>query len=506
MTAWSRAADSRWIGSSPCSRPDRRRPSGCRAERSPSGSPADVTVFDPNMRGKVDPQRFVSRGRSTPFAGWELRARPWRRSSRGRSCGSGSSSSRPRRRLARPPAFSCSSREAEAARPAALPFAVAEGFSLGADFERFVAWARRRGIEVQSGPEGSPVPKRVGAAHVSAPSGCGASEGAAGAIPDHVRRPRLRLRRDDLRGEDVAVFLADPGKPGEVVRASALAASRRSSPWRRIGSSGRTEPAPLRVRLGRTDEGRPLRRGGRPPDDRPGLRPGPHRRPGRFFQDLKREKRGAQEWELRGSRTGPGGDAGEALAAASPASSPFAVRVFPDAATKALYTGSSRPADLVVDAGKVRVDMDVSAPAKPDLVSPVFAAAALAARRSRCSPGARRSSWPRERGASGPGGAATSAASPASPDAAGAEPTVEEILESVAGRFAHPRRRRRRVLAGRGARLDGEAAAEKALLQPDAGLRREARPVARGGPAPDRQAAAAAGPCRKGFSTASPTP
>ena len=40
------------------------------------GSPADVTVFDPNIRGKVDPQRFVSRGRSTPFAGWELTGAP----------------------------------------------------------------------------------------------------------------------------------------------------------------------------------------------------------------------------------------------------------------------------------------------------------------------------------------------------------------------------------------------------------------------------------------------
>lgn len=40
------------------------------------GSPADVTVFDPNARGKVDPQRFLSRGRSTPFAGWELSGAP----------------------------------------------------------------------------------------------------------------------------------------------------------------------------------------------------------------------------------------------------------------------------------------------------------------------------------------------------------------------------------------------------------------------------------------------
>jgi dihydroorotase len=36
------------------------------------GSAADVTLFDPARRWKVDPARFVSLGRSTPFAAWEL--------------------------------------------------------------------------------------------------------------------------------------------------------------------------------------------------------------------------------------------------------------------------------------------------------------------------------------------------------------------------------------------------------------------------------------------------
>ncbi len=36
------------------------------------GSPADVTLFDPRKRWTVDPAHFVSLGRSTPFAGWEL--------------------------------------------------------------------------------------------------------------------------------------------------------------------------------------------------------------------------------------------------------------------------------------------------------------------------------------------------------------------------------------------------------------------------------------------------
>lgn len=40
------------------------------------GSPADVTLFDPEARWTVDPERFVSKGRSSPFAGWELTGAP----------------------------------------------------------------------------------------------------------------------------------------------------------------------------------------------------------------------------------------------------------------------------------------------------------------------------------------------------------------------------------------------------------------------------------------------
>jgi dihydroorotase len=40
------------------------------------GSPADVTLFDPGRRWTVDPARFESLSRNTPFAGWELRGAP----------------------------------------------------------------------------------------------------------------------------------------------------------------------------------------------------------------------------------------------------------------------------------------------------------------------------------------------------------------------------------------------------------------------------------------------
>jgi dihydroorotase len=40
------------------------------------GSPADVTVLHLDRRRKVDPARFASKGRNTPFAGWTLRGGP----------------------------------------------------------------------------------------------------------------------------------------------------------------------------------------------------------------------------------------------------------------------------------------------------------------------------------------------------------------------------------------------------------------------------------------------
>ncbi|HEY6555177.1 MAG TPA: dihydroorotase [Vicinamibacteria bacterium] len=40
------------------------------------GSPADVTVLDPQAKRTVDPRRFLSKGRSTPFAGVSLKGWP----------------------------------------------------------------------------------------------------------------------------------------------------------------------------------------------------------------------------------------------------------------------------------------------------------------------------------------------------------------------------------------------------------------------------------------------
>ncbi len=40
------------------------------------GSPGDVTVFDPQEEWVVDPEKFLSKSRNTPFAGWQLKGKP----------------------------------------------------------------------------------------------------------------------------------------------------------------------------------------------------------------------------------------------------------------------------------------------------------------------------------------------------------------------------------------------------------------------------------------------
>ncbi|HXG03777.1 MAG TPA: dihydroorotase [Candidatus Binatia bacterium] len=41
------------------------------------GAPGDVTILDLDRELTVDPTRFFSKGRNTPFAGWRLRGAPW---------------------------------------------------------------------------------------------------------------------------------------------------------------------------------------------------------------------------------------------------------------------------------------------------------------------------------------------------------------------------------------------------------------------------------------------
>jgi dihydroorotase len=42
------------------------------------GAPADVTLLDPGAEWTVDPARFQSKSRNTPFGGWTVTGRPWK--------------------------------------------------------------------------------------------------------------------------------------------------------------------------------------------------------------------------------------------------------------------------------------------------------------------------------------------------------------------------------------------------------------------------------------------
>ena len=42
------------------------------------GAPADLTILDPAAEWTVDPVRFQSRSRNTPFGGWAVTGRPWK--------------------------------------------------------------------------------------------------------------------------------------------------------------------------------------------------------------------------------------------------------------------------------------------------------------------------------------------------------------------------------------------------------------------------------------------
>jgi hypothetical protein len=100
-----------------------------------------------------------------------------------------------------------------------------------------------------------------------------------------------------------------------------------------------------------------------------------------FYRSLESERHNGVLWRFRESERAAlakwqpvltrflrGGEKGVA---------PLTVIFFPDPATKGLYTGSSRPADLVSGGATLTLEMDVSAPPEPDAISPVLAAAAL---------------------------------------------------------------------------------------------------------------------------------
>jgi hypothetical protein len=329
--------------------------------------------------------------------------------------------------------------------------------------ERFVSRARAHGFEVQPASESTAVAVGWQAAHLST------LPVAARLQPDLARFPAafdagaFSFDGRTYAGKDDALFLADPARPQEVFVVGLSEPAVFELAGARLFERP-ARPADYEVLSGDlVKEGRLVLRDGKLEIDREADRDGIAARDD-FFRSLKREKRGVVEFEFRASEAAAAAP-WEKTAARFAGKKAFSLRFFPDAATKAFYTGSSRPADLVEEAGRIRVEIDLSAPAEPDLVSPVIAAAALAAanpallerRTLLYAAGARRFGrwWGREvRGFS------------AFTRAAGVEPTITEVFTSdedvspvlAVGSAA--------AWIEAGVRLDGEAVAEKALAEP----------------------------------------
>ena len=268
------------------------------------------------------------------------------------------------------------------AAPRRIAIRAPEAILAGGELDRMKSFVERGGASLDLGPEAAPVPPgaevlRLGLTPVSE------------AFAKAVSRFPLRVEKDgfvfdgrEYRAPDDAISLAEPGKTSEVFvvgngpRAVARLAGRRlflrdEAPDYLAVSGGLTKE-------GRFGKGAPLA------IDRPTDRDGIAARE-TFLAGRKREEKSGATWIFRDEER-PAVDHWASVlkswsrgGAAVAHKAPLSVALFPDAATKAKYAGSSRPADLSEEGTGFRVDLDASAPSEPDLVSPVLAAASLAA-------------------------------------------------------------------------------------------------------------------------------
>jgi hypothetical protein len=338
------------------------------------------------------------------------------------------------------------------------------------ELDRMKGFASREGVSLDVGPESAPTPPgaevvRLGLVPVSE------------TFAKAIARFPVRLEKDgfgfdgrEYRAPEEAICLTEPGKPTEIFivgnspRALARLAGRRlflrdDAPDYLVVSGSLTKE-------GRFGRGSPLA------IDRPSDRDGISAREA-FLAARKKEERNGVVWMFREEER-PAVDrwagALKALARGGAAhKSPISVAFFPDAATKARYAGSSRPADLTEEGSGFRVDVDASAPAEPDLVSPVLAAAAIAADSPAlakrplllAAAGARacRRWWARD--VAGFAAFARGAdVEPSPADLVAGSPRLSPVL--AVGSAA--------AWLEAGARLDGEAAMKKALAGPEPAL------------------------------------
>ncbi len=252
-----------------------------------------------------------------------------------------------------------------------------EGWAPG-ELARWASFAKRQGIEIRIGapPAASAGWEVVRLAAVPVADAFGQRLAAFGVTAD---RGGFSFDGRAYRGAADAILLSHPERPLETL---VLGTSRESATrmLRRVfrgdgGAAGRFHALSGELsKEGRFRSGR----GGALEIDRGSER---DRIAGRetFFSRLATASRGTAVWRFPESERKSFTKWSPALdrfLAAAPRRAAVTVWIYPDPATKALYMGSSRPADLSWEGERARIDLDASAPAEPDLVSPVLAAAA----------------------------------------------------------------------------------------------------------------------------------
>jgi hypothetical protein len=247
------------------------------------------------------------------------------------------------------------------------------------DLERLTGWAARQGVQVDLGPEtGAVTPgARVFRAAVSpAPPELARRLSRFGVQPESAG---FAFDGRSYRGQEDGVAVRDPLAPSEILVLGNGRDAVQRLVLRRLFRD--REEWDFQVVSGElAKSGRFAAGGGRLAIDRRSERDEIGARD-EFLRSLTVAERGGARWRFAASER-PAVERLEPLLDRAPRGAralPLLVTVFPDAATKARTTGSSRPADVSREGGEVRLDVDASAPPVSGEVPAAFASAGYAA-------------------------------------------------------------------------------------------------------------------------------
>jgi len=253
------------------------------------------------------------------------------------------------------------------------------------DLERWAAFARREGLEIRVARDSDRIGPGWEVVRVAAPPVAPGFRSRLARFPVVLEPAGFAFDGRAYRDARDGLLLTDPAGVETLVLANSQDAARRL--LRAVFGRERGSPGRFRAVSGELSKEGLFRRnaaGQLEIDRSTGTDRIADRE--RFLAALRTERRGGVVWRFRAAerrafeRWAPvldrflaGKKTGDALT----------VFLYPDPATKGLYTGSSRPADVSWGGEGGRVDVDVSAPAEPDLVSPALASAAIGDRQPR---------------------------------------------------------------------------------------------------------------------------